>query len=184
VTSSRGLRSRVGEIDGAVDKWWDEHLRGRLWIDRLMYAATAAGDQGAIWMLLAAIQAGLGRQGGQRVARVTLLLGVESLVVNGPIKWIFRRSRPAQDVAHPHWLRRPRSSSFPSGHAAAGFFGAAILRDGDNAWPLYYALAAIVAASRVHVRIHHASDVVAGAALGVVLGKMARPLARPPKPAG
>jgi len=31
-----------------------------------------------------------------------------------------------------------------------------------------------VAASRVYVRMHHASDVIAGAALGVALGVVAR----------
>ena len=44
---------------------------------------------------------------------------------------------------------------------------------GDPLWPLYYALAVVVASSRVYVRIHHASDVVAGAALGVGLGALA-----------
>jgi membrane-associated phospholipid phosphatase len=34
-------------------------------------------------------------------------------------------------------------------------------------------VAAVVATSRVHVGIHHASDVAAGAALGLVLGRVA-----------
>jgi undecaprenyl-diphosphatase len=73
-------------------------------------------------------------------------------------------------------LRQPLTSSFPSGHATAAFFGAALLRDGDPLWPLYYAVAVIVAASRVHVKIHHASDVIAGAALGAGLGELTRRL--------
>jgi membrane-associated phospholipid phosphatase len=40
----------------------------------------------------------------------------------------------------------------------------------------WFALAVLVAASRVYVRIHHASDVVGGLALGVVLGALARAL--------
>ena len=43
-----------------------------------------------------------------------------------------------------------------------------------RSWPIYYAVAGIVASSRVHVRMHHASDVVAGAALGAALGELAR----------
>ena len=35
---------------------------------------------------------------------------------------------------------------------------------------LYGALAAIVATSRVHVKIHHASDVIGGLGVGLVLG--------------
>jgi membrane-associated phospholipid phosphatase len=39
--------------------------------------------------------------------------------------------------------------------------------------PLYYVLAGVVATSRVHVQIHHASDVIAGAALGAVFARIA-----------
>jgi undecaprenyl-diphosphatase len=46
----------------------------------------------------------------------------------------------------------------------------------DALWPLYAAAAATVAASRVFVKIHHASDVVAGAALGAGLAIAARKL--------
>jgi undecaprenyl-diphosphatase len=35
---------------------------------------------------------------------------------------------------------------------------------------VWYLIATIVALSRVYVRIHHASDVVAGAGVGAVLG--------------
>ncbi|MDQ6837181.1 MAG: phosphatase PAP2 family protein, partial [Actinomycetota bacterium] len=40
--------------------------------------------------------------------------------------------------------------------------------------PLYYALAVVVAASRLHVKIHHASDVVGGAIIGAALGEIVR----------
>ncbi len=42
--------------------------------------------------------------------------------------------------------------------------------------PLYYAIAVIVAASRIHVKIHHASDVIGGIAIGVGLGELTRHL--------
>jgi undecaprenyl-diphosphatase len=51
-----------------------------------------------------------------------------------------------------------------------------LLRDGDPWWPLYYAIAVVVASSRIHVKIHHASDVVAGSAIGAALGELARRL--------
>jgi undecaprenyl-diphosphatase len=41
--------------------------------------------------------------------------------------------------------------------------------------PLWWALAAVMAASRVYVRAHHASDVVVGFALGAGTGRAARP---------
>jgi undecaprenyl-diphosphatase len=101
------------------------------------------------------------------------------------IKSFFRRGRPlSEGFVHRLPLRRPRTSSFPSGHATAAFSAAALLSEEDALWPLYYAVAAIVASSRVYVKMHHASDVVAGAALGALMGRAARtvfPLAPAPR---
>jgi undecaprenyl-diphosphatase len=80
-------------------------------------------------------------------------------------------------------LRRPRTSSFPSGHATSAFTAAALLGEDDHLKPLYYGIAVIVAWSRVYVKIHHASDVVAGIGVGVLLGRLGRrlfPLPYPP----
>jgi undecaprenyl-diphosphatase len=73
-----------------------------------------------------------------------------------------------------HRLRQPRTSSFPSGHASSGFFAAAILsRTAPRLRPLWYAAAILVALSRPYVRIHHASDVLAGAVVGRALAGVA-----------
>ena len=96
--------------------------------------------------------------------------------MNLGIKQLFRRRRPewTAEEARPHRLRSPRSSSFPSGHASAAFTAAGVLSaGGDHLWPLYYVLAAVVASSRCYVRIHHGSDVLAGALLGVGLALVA-----------
>jgi undecaprenyl-diphosphatase len=106
--------------------------------------------------------------------RLSAVLGLESLLVNGGIKRLVRRTRPVFTGERPHRLRRPRTSSFPSGHASSAFCAATLLSEGRRTWPAYYALATVVAASRVHVRIHHPTDVVAGAALGLALGHVAR----------
>ena len=167
----------VDRLDAAVDDWFEKHLRGRPAVDRLMYTASALGDHGLIWLGLAAVQALRRPAEWQRsLLRAAAGLGLESAVVNGPVKWLFRRTRPVHQGVRPLRLRTPLTSSFPSGHATAAFFGAALLRDGDPLWPLYNGAAVIVAASRVHVKIHHASDVIAGVALGAALGELARRL--------
>lgn len=178
----------VLRFDRAADELVARQLRGRPAADRVMYAASALGDHGVMWMLLAGAQAARRRdkQWRRPLLRALIGLGIESAFVNGPVKWVFRRARPVHVGPRPMYLRMPRSSSFPSGHASAAFFGAALLRDDDPLWPLYYAVAVVVAASRVHVRIHHASDVVAGAILGAALGEIARalvPLEPQPAPA-
>jgi undecaprenyl-diphosphatase len=168
---------RLSAFDDAVDRWIGQHLRDRRAVDRVMYTASALGDHGIIWLLLAAVQAGrLPRDWRRPMLRAAAGLGAESALVNGPVKWMFRRSRPTHDTARPLHLRTPRTSSFPSGHATAAFFGATLLADADPLAPLYYAIAVVVATSRLHVRIHHASDVVGGVAIGLALGILVRHL--------
>jgi undecaprenyl-diphosphatase len=99
------------------------------------------------------------------------------LLVNVGIKSLFRRTRPPWDVDRPTQIRRPLTSSFPSGHATSAFAAAGLLSEDDPLWPLYYGVAVLVASSRVYVRIHHASDVLAGIPLGVALGRLGRRLA-------
>lgn len=174
-------------FDSSVDDWFEAHLRHRRVPDLIMYGASALGDHGVLWLLLAGLQAGRRGRAGlpwkRQFLRVAIGLGLESVVVNGPVKLMFRRTRPMQDRPRPMHLRRPRTSSFPSGHATAAFFGAALLRDDDPIWPLYYVLAVIVASSRVHVRIHHASDVIGGVITGVALGETVNRMVPANKPA-
>jgi undecaprenyl-diphosphatase len=173
----------VARWDNAVDAYFEAHLRGRRALDLLMYAASAAGDHSMAWLALAGVEGWRAGQGGRSLLRAGAAFGAESLLVNGLVKLVFRRQRPESTGPRPLPLRTPRTSSFPSGHASAAFFAAALLRDGAPA-PLVYLAAATVASSRVHVGMHHASDVVAGAVVGAALGEMARHLfpVLPPAP--
>ena len=59
-------------------------------------------------------------------------------------------------------------NSFPSGHAATSFAGAAILsRYLPGRWPVLFVLAAAIAFSRVYVGVHYPADVLGGAILGL-----------------
>ena len=156
-----------------VDELFDV-LRGRPFVDRLMYSVTELADFSVLWHLLGVAE-GLRRPDGfERALRMSATLGVESLLVNVGIKSLVRRNRPVPQFERPHHLRIPLSSSFPSGHASSAFVAATLLGDGSRLKPAYYALATLVAASRIHVRIHHGSDVVGGVILGVGLGALAK----------
>jgi undecaprenyl-diphosphatase len=161
----------VAEFDRAVDGWFDR-LRGNAVADRVFYSASAIGDYSMLWHLLSLGRAVARPRTEREALRLATALAVESVAVNVGIKSLFRRDRPAWEQDRPRNLRQPRSSSFPSGHATSAFMAATLLSQGrPKQRPLWYGLAAVVAASRVHVRIHHASDVVGGAALGVIAGK-------------
>jgi undecaprenyl-diphosphatase len=165
----------IQRFDRLVDEVADR-ARGNPVLDRVFYVASELGDWSLLWHLLGAGQGLVARDGATRAVRLSASLGVESALVNGGIKTLFRRRRPAVELDRPHRLRQPLTSSFPSGHASSAFLAATLLSDGTRAAPAYYALATIVAASRVHVGIHHASDVVAGAAIGLALGALAKRL--------
>jgi undecaprenyl-diphosphatase len=166
-------RARIAEADVTVDRLFDR-LRGRRFPDRLFYDASELADFSLLWHLVGVARGVVSPRREREVVRLSVCLGIESVLVNGVIKSLFRRTRPAWEQHRPRRLRRPRSSSFPSGHASAAFTAAALLSDDDRAWPLYYAAAVVVSCSRIHVKIHHASDVAAGAGLGMVLGRVAR----------
>ena len=164
----------VHAFDEAVDRWFGRHLRGRPPVDRVMYTASELADFSLLWHLIGVARGLRSERDFQATLRLSTALGLESTVVNGLLKSLVKRERPVAEFERPLHLRVPLTSSFPSGHASAAFCAATLLSDGDRLAPLYYATAAIAASSRVHVRIHHASDVVVGAAIGLTLGRLVR----------
>ena len=184
---------RVHELDEAIDKWLEPRRTPEL--DRLFYGLSSAADHGLLWHAIGAVQAARRGKPGDAV-RFSTVLGIESAITNGFVKSFFQRVRPQEHFEHdaplPYGMRRPITSSFPSGHAATAFMCASVLskrrssRAATRGAPLtaasatgmWFGLAALVAASRVYVRMHHASDAVAGAILGVALGRVARRVLR------
>jgi membrane-associated phospholipid phosphatase len=170
-------RGPVHRFDQWVDEGVADRLRGNPVADRAFYAASALGDHGIIWLILAAARGLRSEDAWRATVRAAGAVGVESILVNGPVKWVFKRQRPTPRGVSPHPLRNPRTSSFPSGHATSAFCAAALLSDGDPVMrPVYYGLAAFVAWSRIHVRVHYASDVIGGVFIGFALGKIGKRL--------
>lgn len=166
-----GAESR---FDAAVDRAVDGVRSPTL--DHVFYALSAAADHSKLWHGLAWLRGfATGRTDDAR--RMSTALGIESFVTNIVVKGAIGRVRPARpavDGPLPYGMRVPITSSFPSGHATAAFTAAVFLAEDDILAPLWYGLAGAVAFSRVYVRMHHASDVVAGAAFGLVLGRVLR----------
>ena len=183
-TLSDDTRRKIARFDDRVDGAFDK-LRGHPVADRVFYTATNLGEHSLIWLILGAVR-GL-RSDRHWPAAIRLGAGVaaESVLVNLGVKSLFRRARPPWETERAFKIRRPLTSSFPSGHATSAFTAAVLLSEEDSMAPAYYAIAAIVATSRVYVKIHHASDVAGGVALGLFMGHVGRrmfPL--PTRPAG
>ena len=162
-------------LDARIDRLWQPLRRSRA-LNRIFYTASEVGDFGMVWLAIGAAQAALGAESKTRTAvRLAAVLGVESILVNGIVKSFFLRERPVHEGDRPITLRQPLTSSFPSGHTSSAVTAALLMTDPRTPWaPLYWALAAVVGTSRVHVKIHHASDVVGGALVGTALGLLAR----------
>lgn len=176
-------RSAFGPTIDSFDRWADEafeRLRGHPLADVVFTSATKLGDWSLIWHI---VNVGRGLTSEQRAAQVPVLalaIGAESVIVNQGIKRLFRRPRPTTEGDPRYPVRRPSTSSFPSGHASAAAFAAVLLTswDGRKSAPLWWSIAGVVGSSRAYVRIHHPSDVVAGMAVGAALGLGARELLR------
>jgi len=169
-----GFWERVDLFDARVDEAWGRAFRGKPALDKLFYLASELGDFSLIWHVVGVAQGLRSDEDADASLRLAAILLTESVLVNQGLKRLVHRPRPVTVEVRPHHLRTPRTSSFPSGHASSAFTAAGVLSHRDpKAAPLYYGLAAVVSTSRIHVKIHHASDVIVGAAVGVVLAQVA-----------
>jgi undecaprenyl-diphosphatase len=93
--------------------------------------------------------------------------GLAALVMT--IKFVVRRKRPEGEWGSIY--RNTDPHSFPSGHAARAFLIAVIASVFVPPWLLIllWAWAPLVSLARVAMGVHYVSDVVAGAALGMVV---------------
>jgi undecaprenyl-diphosphatase len=162
-------------MDTRLERWVVHHrVHG---LDQFFVALSAIGSYALVFLIVAAIAAVIWRRPGifLWVVAGDLLAGWISFALRQAIG----RDRPPRRFPNPHPLVHvPSSGSFPSGHAASSFACAALL-----AWltplpkiPLFL-LAALIAYSRVYNGVHYPLDVIAGAALGLVVATALRLLA-------
>jgi membrane-associated phospholipid phosphatase len=90
--------------------------------------------------------------------------------LNTALKLVVRRRRPEGGL-----VSTPTQLSFPSAHAATSFAGARAYSRAGGPAVVLYPLAAGLAVSRLRLGVHHASDVVGGALLGLLVGGTGSP---------
>lgn len=114
--------------------------------------------------------------GGEKEKKAAVSI-VEGLAVSGAIvtaiKWAFGRVRPSHtdDPLEFKWLT-VGDTSYPSGHTQTAFLCATILGDRYDIGWLTYPAAAMTGLARIYKRAHWPSDVLLGAVIGVVTGKV------------
>ena len=162
-------------VDDRIVEWASAHRYGPL--DGLFVALGTVEKLGLIWALLAFVLGLLMRRGlGPSIllAVVTLLTTFAADSVSFGVKDLVNRARPAELHPQIHPLYVVHSSSFPAGHAATAFAGATLLSYfAPRLTPFFVVLAAAIGFSRIYVGVHYPTDVLAGAAIGVMVGAAA-----------
>jgi membrane-associated phospholipid phosphatase len=134
-------------------------------------------------MLFGGIGLGLAWLARRRVVCKILLCMMIAATISGAmvnsVRLLTGRARPNNTEATQEWnglwkggeflLFHSKYHSFPSGHtgAAFAFFGVPLFADRRRGWWALIAAAAI-AWSRIYLNVHHLSDVVVGALVGLV----------------
>jgi membrane-associated phospholipid phosphatase len=175
----RKLVAEIDELDRAIAEAIGKTPTPAL--DPVVARLSRASDYQRLWLAASGLLALLGgRRGRWAAVRCLATAGLTSLLVDLMAKTGFpSRARPQQTSGeHPMRVRRPTSSSFPSGHTASAFaFATAV----SHEYPLLTmpaaALAVAVAYTRLHTGVHYLSDVLVGALAGIGIGSLVSVLA-------
>jgi undecaprenyl-diphosphatase len=138
-------------------------------LDVFMPRLSGLADHGVLWIGLGASLWAAGDRWARRgVWRGLGSLAVASLTANVVGKGLAARARPVSQVPPARRPARvPRTSSFPSGHAAsAAAFATGLALEKPSLSGPVAVLALAVAASRVVTGVHYPSDVLAGLVIG------------------
>jgi undecaprenyl-diphosphatase len=137
----------------------------------LIGALGSAGEWGAAWAAIGITGAAIDAPRRRRWL-IAAAVAPAAVGVNYAVKVAIGRERPLIE-GHPPLARAPSKLSFPSAHATSSLAGAtALARVAPSSRPSLYALAAGICLSRPYLGMHYPSDVLAGALLGSVLGRV------------
>lgn len=145
------------------------------YLSEVMIAFSELGNGGFIWIFfgLVCICSEKYRQTGI-VIFIALLLNV--LVGETILKNLIMRERPY--ISYPAvtlLIPEPGGYSFPSGHTFSSFAAAVVISCSVKKYGkiAVFLLAFGIGFSRVYLFVHYPGDVIAGAVLGIVFGKIA-----------
>jgi len=163
--SVASVRGRLHAIDARVfERVAEFHAP---FLDHVLPPLSEAASYSRCWIAISLVlAAGGGRRRRAAIAAMTAV-GATSAIANVAMKRTWQRRRPDFVVPENRRLVHPRSSSFPSGHAAsAAAFSGVIGSEIPELWLPVNALAGTVAFSRVYTGVHYPGDVLAGWLLG------------------
>jgi len=188
--TTRGAWITTGVVAGTLlIAGRDDEIRGQV----LEHRSATSGDVAEVFEPLGTYLvagAGLGATwigaraaGSQRLASTTAIAAdawLWTAIITSAAKGLFGRQPPASGYDEDDWF--DGGTIFPSGHTSRSFAIAAVFADryGRRAGWIGYPIAGLVGLATIEQDTHWASDVVAGAALGLAIGKGIASRHRPP----
>ena len=166
------------QVDQFVTLWAVAHRAPTFNV--LMWMVSLIGGHGLVWYVTGATLGVARRMRWEAVVSLFLSLVLAAFISDVVLKPLIARPRPF--VSLPAVIvigERPSDASFPSGHAAHAFAGAAML---TSALPIgrwiWWALAVLIAYSRVYLGVHYPSDIIGGAVVGTLSAVAVRRVSR------
>jgi membrane-associated phospholipid phosphatase len=185
-------QSTVGATDGSAESLARRVLHELEELDVAVFQAVEAtptplidvplrrlsntANHAKLYLGIASLLFAVGGRKGRRAALTGMAaVGLNSAIVNIPMKFAGGRPRPERGtvrIAQERHVKMPSSSSFPSGHSASGFaFAAGVSETIPALGTPLRGLATVVAYSRVHAGVHYPGDVIAGSLVGMAVGE-------------
>ena len=135
--------------------------------DVIMSFFTHLGDMGFLWISIGIIML-LFKKTRKHGIVLLFSIGICALVSLVIMKPFFGRMRPYEIRGIEPKIAPPGGSSFPSGHTASSFGAAYAVYLYDKRWGvLAFAVAAIIAFSRMYFLVHYPTDIIMGVFVGM-----------------
>lgn len=141
----------------------------RPFLDKIMVILSRSGNTGTIWIFISLLVYILSNNL-KNALKIALALFVTGFLGEIVIKTLVGRVRPSKAISQDQLLiKKPKTYSFPSGHTSSSFAAALTIsfEYPQLAVPAFL-LASSIAFSRLYLRVHYPSDVLAGIVLGLI----------------
>ena len=170
---SASLRVPPGptSIDSAVMRVWPSTHRFSV-LDLAAVRLSQMGEVSAVWFVITAISAAMVLVSTGQAILLGAGIVLEWVLTNRVVKRFVWRERPNPEQPDLLGVRRPSSSSLPSGHSSASAFAAVFVGPAVGWTVPMGVLAFLLGCSRFHLRVHYPTDVFAGWAWGASLGAL------------